>query len=348
MKTNEEMSTHANAAPNQPPVTSTNAPTVTVCLPTIGRMTYVRDTLKSLSRQSLQNYELLVLYNGSDRHVMQEFEDMAKKHPGGRVLSEPDRLPMFANFNRGLREARGKYVVFFHDDDIYESNFLEELVAALESHPSAAFAGSNYYIIDERGETVGVRSLIGDTELQLGCHFVAQLIRRGRGAIPTPGIMFRRDAFDERGWDETLSMHFGDFVVLMRMAERANVALIKDPLLRLRLHAKNASNVPISVAAPMQFATILSYINEFATRRPDQVKHAALLRKSAMRAILRILTWGWLSAESDEEGRACLGEMCRYSRVRTAVLSTLDRIGMRANRRGWIAALARRAGRRIA
>jgi glycosyltransferase involved in cell wall biosynthesis len=310
-------------------------------------MTYVRETLESLRTQTLQSYELLVLYNGVDRKVEQEFEQLTKMHASGRVLSKAERVPMFANFNRGLSEARGKYVVFFHDDDVYEPNFLEQIIAALEAHPSAAFAGSNYYIIDESGRRVDTRRLIGKTELQPGFKFISELIHRGRGAVPTPGIVFRKDAFDERGWDERLSMHFGDFIVMMRMAETHDVMLISDPLLRLRLHGKNASNVPMSVAAPMQFNTIVGYIREFAARKPGNEKHFEPLLESAKRALVRGLTWGWLSATSDEEGDACRDQMRTYAPGRAWLLGLLGGVGMRAARRGRIAAIVRKLGRRI-
>lgn len=343
MKTNEAMSAVGKAAGDQ----SASAPVVTVCLPTIGRMSYVRETLRSLARQTLQSYELLVLYNGTDQEIQRQFEELAAEHPGGRVLAEPARLSMFANFNRGLREAGGRYVVFFHDDDIYEPDFLKESVVALESQPSAAFAGSNYYIIDGNGRTVGLRKLIRRTRLQPGFEFIAQLIHRGRGALPTPGIVFRKDAFDELGWDESLSMHFGDFVVFMRMAEKSDVALIERPLIRLRLHEKNASNVAISVAAPLQFGIISRYIDDLEKRSGAPVAFIARLRKSARAAMVRGLTWGWLSAESRDEGRACISGMRDFARGRAMVLAALDRFGLVPALRRPVAGLVRRAGRRV-
>ena len=41
------------------------SPLVTVCVPTIGRAAYLRQTLESLAEQTYQNYEVLVLDNAS-------------------------------------------------------------------------------------------------------------------------------------------------------------------------------------------------------------------------------------------------------------------------------------------
>src|SRR5688572_15066225 len=130
------------------PMIPNPVPRITICLPTIGSLTYIQKTLNSLKCQTLAAYELLILYNGTDADVPAKLQNFAKMHPGGRVLPEQNRMPMFANFNRGLRQARGEYIAFFHDDDVYEPTFLQRTVEELDRNPAAAFAGTNYYIIN--------------------------------------------------------------------------------------------------------------------------------------------------------------------------------------------------------
>lgn len=320
-------------------------PKVTICLPTIGRLTYIEQTLESLARQTLSDYELLVLYNGTDGNTAAKLASLVATHPGGRVLPDADTMPMFANFNRGLREARGEYVAFFHDDDIYEPNFLERLVHMLDVHPSAAFAGSNYLIIDSENKVEGLRRLIKRTEIQDGRTFIRDLIRAGRAVLPTPGIVFRTSTLVPGGWDEKLSMHFGDYVVLMRLAEQHEAALIAEPLMRLRLHGRNASNVPMSSASPLQFQIISSYIAEFAGRWPSDPLNSSL-KLFARNTLIRHLYWGWLSAEDDAEANRCIELLkAEGEKVLPNVLLVAGRLGLSANRRSSLTDLMRRLGR---
>lgn len=322
-------------------------PLITVCVPTLGRATYIEQTFQSLKYQRLKDFELLILYNGNDPATIQKLESFAGAFPNARLLADARPLSMFQNFNRGLREAKGKYVTFFHDDDVYEPAFLETTTSILEGFPGAAFAGSNYFIIDESNRITGLRTLVKRTRIQPGEAFIRELVRRGRSAVPTPGIVFRKTAFDEPGFDEGLSMHFGDFVMYLRIAEQHDVALIERPLLRLRLHDDNASNMPISIAAPMQYQMVNAYIDEFEQRHPDRSKLARHLRRSARTALTRGLFWGWISARDDNEALKCLqllGEH-RTARLLAALLSFVSALGYRPHRRKTLAIMVRRLGR---
>ncbi len=322
------------------------SPKVTICLPTIGRLTYIDETLDSLRSQTLQDYELLVLYNGTDAAVRTRLELSVEQHPGGRVLSEECPMPMFANFNRGLREARGQYVAFFHDDDSYEPGFLATMTGILDTNGNAPFAGSNYFIINEAGKLEGERRLIRDTGIQKGSEFIATLIARGRAAIPTPGIVFRKSAFSADGWDERLSMHFGDYIVLMRMAEHSDPVLIAEPLMRLRLHGTNASNLLMSKAAPMQYDAIQHYIRELEGRRSPLASNSHELFAKARSSYNRMLLWGWISAVDDQEGGRCIHFLGQNgNRQQAAFLRLMQGIGMRAARRRALAGIIRRLGR---
>jgi glycosyltransferase involved in cell wall biosynthesis len=280
-------------------------PLITVCVPTIGRVDYLGETLDSLRRQSFTSYELLLLDNGSPLDASRQAAKLANAIPNARILRSETRMPMFANFNRGVREARGKYIAFFHDDDVYEPEFLSRMTTLLERNPDAAFAGSNYLVIDAKTRVTGFRRLVRRTQVQRGEDFIRDLVARWRNVIPTPGIVYRKSFFGH-GFDEALSMHFGDFIILMRMAENHRVVLIAEPLMRIRLHGQNASNVPMSTAAPMQYEMIQRYIDEMEKRWPQRRIFARDLRALARVSVRRSLLFGALAASTQEESERCL------------------------------------------
>ncbi len=323
-------------------------PKVTICIPTIGRLTYLGETLKSLESQTLQDYEVLILDSGSPEEAARVFREIAAAD-GRRRVVRSERVPMFANFNVGLREARGEYVAFFHDDDVYEPDFLSRSVELLDRNPRAGFAGSNYMIIDAEGRNEGLRRLIKKTEVRPGREFILEVMQSGRNPVPLPGVVFRREAFSESGFDERLSMHFGDYSVLMEIAERWDVLLIREPLMKLRLHGKNASNIPMTESVSLLRNAFEKYLGDFGARWPADIEFLSAMKAAARKAYRRMLLWGWISAASEAEGTGCVRGLNAAGSIRLArILSILNRAGLPQRRRHAILApLVRQMGRSI-
>lgn len=125
-------------------------PTITILVPSIGRMAYLPETRRCVSTQTRRDFEVLVLDNASPPDAQRFFADWARDDERVKILRVDERVPMFTNFNRGMRETKTELVTFFHDDDVYLPRFLEVLAGALERRPAAAFAGSNFDFVDGR------------------------------------------------------------------------------------------------------------------------------------------------------------------------------------------------------
>jgi glycosyltransferase involved in cell wall biosynthesis len=127
-----------------------NQPLVTVVLPTLNRPAYLEEALRSAVQQSYRNLEILVRDNASDRstgEVVRSFKDERIHY-----LRHPENIGMTANLLGGFRAARGKYVTTLHDDDFWQPEFLQEMVAVLEANPELVVAFSDHYIVNEAGE----------------------------------------------------------------------------------------------------------------------------------------------------------------------------------------------------
>ena len=116
-------------------------------------------------------------------------------------------------------------------------------------------------------------------------------------------IFFRRAVFPEGGFDTQISRFFGDFVVLMRMAESWQVGAVAEPLVRIRLHAGQASQKPISESIPMRTKVLLAYCDELRTRW--SASEVAPLERHVRNLHTLHLGWGWLAAPDTAEADAC-------------------------------------------
>lgn len=304
---------------------------ITVLVPTIGRMDYLPETRRCLEAQTRRDFRVVILDNASPDRAREFFASWAREDERVSIARVDARVPMFENFNRGMKATTTELVTFFHDDDVYLPRCLEVLADALETHPGAAFAGSNFDFVDERGLVTERRRWIPKTELWSGARYVEELVGRSRNPVPMPGLVFRRRAFGPDGFDESLPIHFGDFVLLMRAAEDGGMVACEEPVVQIRRHAGQASAMPLSRSIRMRTDLMQRYLDEYAARHAGELPMVERLRRRVAFAHRAAMLWGWVSAEQGEERDACLdalGAGAPEASLRHA-LRWVDRRGLR-------------------
>lgn len=118
---------------------------ITVVIPTRNRAELLRNTLESLTEQTLSNteFEILVIDNGSTDHTAQVTADFTCRLRNLLYFHEPEP-GLHAGRHRGLREARGDILVYA-DDDIRGLPTWLEAVAENFTDPEVALLGGNNY-----------------------------------------------------------------------------------------------------------------------------------------------------------------------------------------------------------
>lgn len=111
---------------------------------------FLGDAIESVLRQHYENWELLLIDDGSSDHTP-EVMQLYVNDPRVRVFKTPGiGLPAAANL--ALRESRGEYLIRLDGDDIFDENILFVLLSYLERDPEFALVFPDYYLIDEGGE----------------------------------------------------------------------------------------------------------------------------------------------------------------------------------------------------
>jgi len=125
---------------------------VSVIIPVYGVERYIAETVKSVLAQTYENFELLIVDDGSpDRsiEICQKFRD-----PRIKILRQPNRGLAGAR-NTGIRQAEGEYVAFLDGDDLWQPEKLAKHVQHLEASPKVGISFSRSAFIDEAGEPLG-------------------------------------------------------------------------------------------------------------------------------------------------------------------------------------------------
>ena len=112
--------------------------TISVVIPTLNRRVFLSDAITSLISQNCQNWELIVVDDGSTDDTRRYLE--GKSDPRIRfIIRESPGGPSVAR-NAGLAEARGDLIMFLDDDDLLRPETLATLSEALRAHPEALAA----------------------------------------------------------------------------------------------------------------------------------------------------------------------------------------------------------------
>lgn len=115
-------------------------PAVSVLLPCYNAADTLPDALESLARQTLQDFEVIAIDDGSSDATPALLQARARNDPRLRILSQPHAGIVDA-LNRGLSECRAGYVARMDSDDYAYPQRLERQLAFLETHAEVAVLG---------------------------------------------------------------------------------------------------------------------------------------------------------------------------------------------------------------
>lgn len=198
-----------------------NIPIVSVIVPTYNRTDMLAETLKSILNQTYQDFEIIVVNDaGVDvSHVIENYNQSGKivyiQHEKNKGLA--------AARNSGIKAARGKYIAYLDDDDIFYPDHLETLINFFETNDyKVAYTDAYRAYQDMRdGRYVTIKREIANTS-----DFDYNRILF-ENFIPVLCFSHEKSCIDHVGlFDETLGAH-EDWDLWMRMSRKFKFAHIK-------------------------------------------------------------------------------------------------------------------------
>ncbi len=174
-------------------------PKVSVVVPAYNVRNYIQDALLSLERQSLQEFEVLIVDDGSTDDTANVVKSYLKRDPRFRLLQKPNGGLSSAR-NYGITHARAEYIALLDGDDIYHPDKLANHVARLDNSPKVGVVYSASQAIRDDGSPTFI-SLSGKPVKSN--QFLALLCKNfvGHGS----NAVFRRCLVEEIGeFDEGL------------------------------------------------------------------------------------------------------------------------------------------------
>ena len=101
-----------------------SGPLITIVMPCFNVAATVAETVESVRRQTLQDFELLAIDNNSTDATGAILESLARGFARMRVIRHPVQ-GLSAARNAGIRQARGRFVALVDADDVWDAGYLE-------------------------------------------------------------------------------------------------------------------------------------------------------------------------------------------------------------------------------
>lgn len=211
-------------------------PIVSVVLPVFNqRPEYLRRSLESILTQSLQNFELLIIDDGStDTKCLSILEELSLKESRIRIIRNKPNKGIIRSLNRGLEEARGKYIARMDSDDIAFPDRFQKQVDFFEKNPDIDLVGTWVTIIDMDGRKIGALHPPTDPE------FLKRNILK-RNFFIHPTWMFRPSLISRIGHYREDAHSVEDYDFLLRTAKKGKIANMPETLLSYRFNENGIS-----------------------------------------------------------------------------------------------------------
>ncbi|UWY28609.1 glycosyltransferase family 2 protein [Flavobacterium sp. TR2] len=213
-------------------------PTVSVIIPTYNRAKYLALTLESIVRQTYQDFEIIVVDDGTPNN---ENEIICSKFDKVRYYKIKNTGGPAAPRNTGIQKASGKYIAFVDDDDLWLPQKLGIQVKILETNPDFGLVHSYCQVINEYG--IVQDKIIGRPGSIDIKHGDVRMKMIGNWTIMSSTPLIKRSIIEKVGYfNEKMPPAGEDTEYWTRCSFETKFYYIDEPLVKYRVHSKNISS----------------------------------------------------------------------------------------------------------
>lgn len=127
-----------------------NNPVISVIMPCYNAAQFIADGIASVQGQSFQDWELIIVDDGSTDNSLAAAQCKAADDERIRIFSQKNSGACVAR-NLGIREAQGQYIKFLDADDLLEKDCLKHQIEHIQSLSPSQIPFGDYNYIDAEG-----------------------------------------------------------------------------------------------------------------------------------------------------------------------------------------------------
>jgi len=206
---------------------------VSVIIPTYNRSHLVKEAIESVLRQDYVDFEVIVVDDGSTDGTA----SICQKLSGDRVrYYYKDNAGQSSARNLGLIKAKGKYIAYLDEDDLWPSDYLKTVVRQLDANEDY---GATYTRVIELYPD-GRKREMGTSEHNKSGWITKYFFDLSPCLMPS-STCFRKSVWKDVFWDEALKK-CPDYDVFLRVSTRTQFLFVPDTYVIKRWYPDNLSS----------------------------------------------------------------------------------------------------------
>jgi len=201
---------------------------ISVVIPLYNKEKQIINTLQSVFRQTYQDFEIVVINDGSTDNSVAEVERI--QDPRIRLINQQNAGVSVAR-NRGIQESKGEYIALLDGDDEWMPDYLKTQIELAQKYPECDVYAVNYCFRDMIGQTIPTKinqlPFIGADGILANYFEVASC---SHPPICSISIMVRKGVFESVGGFPIGIKSGEDLLTWARLACKYKIAYSTKPL----------------------------------------------------------------------------------------------------------------------
>lgn len=136
-------------------------PAVSIIVPSYNAERYIRETLESIRAQTLNDFEVIIVDDGSTDDTFGIAKEYEREDPRISVIHQDNSFAGVAR-NNGMARATGEYLYFLDSDDFIDHTFLEDMLDAARSCNADVVVCRSRKLSIKTGKIVSNRTAVRD------------------------------------------------------------------------------------------------------------------------------------------------------------------------------------------
>lgn len=307
---------------------ATNRCTVSIVLPNYNHSNELRTSLAGILAQTRPADEIIVVDDGSTDDSLSVIQSFAARSSAIKLVCHPERRGVGAAVNRGLKEAKGDFVIMASADERILPTMCEELTSALAKYPHARLLVSDFaeWYPETQTLTHGVESELGmwyakdENPLFVTPLEFHALLQRRHICLGVNTAMVQRRALEEvNGFDPALKWH-SDWFAIYTIAIRHGFCAVPRTLAWYRINHASYSFRGTRNSREQE-EVVLNLLRKLRSPEFADVGHALMRAPSAMSPFMRPMLLALVTRPAQYPtlfwvGKWWLGQVVRGKRPR--------------------------------
>ncbi len=134
-------------------------PEVSVVMPVYNSEEHLRESIESILNQTFEDFEFIIIDDCSQDKSKEIVKEYASRDDRIRLMENEENRGVAYSLNKGIENARSKYIARMDADDISHEQRLEKQYSFMEDNEEVVVLGTRAWNIDDEGNEVGERNV---------------------------------------------------------------------------------------------------------------------------------------------------------------------------------------------